>query len=108
MAKIYRGHRGFRPGTRRFQDPSASKPCVDCADDQEKPAGGAPSRLDLLARQQLAGGTAERAIALTDPEFKATRPPNLDDLKPTLKVSSHGFFPQLSEAADRIRSPQAP
>jgi len=94
----------------RCSDPSASKPCVDCADDEEKPAGTAPSRLDLLARQQLAGGTAHHAVALTDPEFKAIGSSirNLDFAQAAFKVTPHRFFPQLPEAADRIGSPREP
>jgi len=77
---------------------------------EEKPAGSAPSRLELLARQQLAGGTADHSVALADPEFKAISSSirNLDFAQPTLKVTSHRFFPQLPEAADRIRAPRAP
>src|SRR6516225_1724138 len=84
----------FPLGQAGVQDSSASKPCVDCADDEEKPAGTAPSRLDLLARQQLAGGTAHHAVALTDPEFKAIGSSirNLDFAQAMLKVTSHRFF----------------
>jgi hypothetical protein len=37
-------------------------------------------------RHLLTAGTANRVIALPNPEFNATRPGNLDGAKPTLKV----------------------
>ena len=64
--------------------------------------------LGLLARHLLTLGTTDHPIALIDPEFNAPRPGNLDGPKSTLKISSHGFFPRLSEAVDRIHWPRVP
>jgi DNA-binding NarL/FixJ family response regulator len=55
----------------------------------------------------LVAGTADRATALMDPDFNATRSRNLDSPKPTLKVSSHRLLRQLPEAADQIRLMEA-
>jgi hypothetical protein len=59
----------------------------------------------LFTSHLLAVRTADHAITLTDPVFKATRAGNLDGPQATLKVSSHVYFPRLLEAADRIQSP---
>src|ERR1700730_7288682 len=87
-----------------------SKQCVLRVNDKHQAAtAGATGRvgvIESLARQSLAARTADRAIALVDPDLNGTRPRNLDGSKPTFKIS-HRFCTRLPEAADRIRPPPA-
>jgi hypothetical protein len=90
------------------QDRSPLKAHVGFATKVGEFAGSATLRLGLLARHLLTPGTTDHPIALIDPYFNATSPRSLDSLKSSLKVASHSFFPQLSEAAGRIHWPRVP
>jgi hypothetical protein len=85
----------------RRKDPLPSKARVGFAGKIYKITANTRSCLSLL----LTVPTADHAITLTDPVFKATQAGNLDGPQATLKFSSHVYFPRLLEAADRIRSP---
>jgi hypothetical protein len=77
----------FPRGQAGVQDPFTSSLCVDFVDDEQECAGSSRSSFRLLDRHLLAIGTKDRAIALTDPEFKAARSRSFDGPKPTFKVS---------------------
>src|SRR6266850_6811702 len=64
--------------------------------------------IESLARQSLAARTADRAIALPDPDFYPVGPNigHLDLPKSTFKVSSQGLSPQELLTAHRTRPPR--
>src|SRR3984893_4562159 len=87
-----------------------SKQCVLRVNDKHQAAtAGATGRvgvIESLARQSLAARTADRAIALVDPDLNGTLPRSVCGLRPTSKIPPR-FCTRLPEAADRIRPPPA-
>jgi hypothetical protein len=78
-----------------------SKQCVLRVNDKHQAAtAGSTERVGVIesvARQSLAARTADRAIALIDPDFDPGGPNigHLDLPKSAFKVSSQSFSPQL-------------
>jgi len=64
--------------------------------------------IESLARQSLAARTADRAIALIDPDFDPVGPNigHLDLPKSAFKVSSQSLSPQELLTAHRTRPPR--
>ena len=81
----------FPLGPAGVRGPAASKPRVGFADGDGDQACARSARycVDLLARHLLAVRTADRAVALFDPDFIAGRPRSLGGSKSTLKISLH-------------------
>src|SRR5258708_15618463 len=90
-----------------------SKQCVLRVNDKHQAAtAGATVRvgvIESLTRQSLAATTADRAIALIDPDFDPVGPNigHLDLPKSAFKVSSQSLSPQELLTAHRTRPPRA-
>src|SRR5882672_5489556 len=89
-----------------------SKQCVLRVNDKHQAAAAAATVrvgvIESLARQSLTARTADRAIALIDPDFDPVGPNigHLDSPKSVFKVSSQSLSPQELLTAHRTRPPR--